>query len=79
MNDGELTIEEDQIMRDAIARVSEEDSLVTNYLVIAETIDRDSGEQCCLIMSSPLSTRWGELGLIEFARQVSYTGAGTDE
>lgn len=60
-----LTEAEDTSLRDAIARVAH-GSIVTRYVIVAETIDTDSGEPMVEDIGPDAQSIWDSAALLDF-------------
>lgn len=64
-------------MQDAIAGVVAKHgmgSLVTKYVVIAETVDPGDGERCAWMIDQPNARRWDVLGLLAWGSNMEQSG-----
>ena len=66
-----LTDDQDDTIRAAVTAAAH-GSMITRYVVIAETIDPDSGEQLIEDISPDRQPIWDTLGLIDFTRAVMH-------
>lgn len=59
--------------------LADEGHLITQWIAIAELIDGDDGEPCVFLVTHEGATKWGVLGLLEYAKQYEQASSAANE